>query len=131
MSWFHKRFAKLFRNHEYAVADENRVSVRPDQSDGTDLADLIEKPKAIRPFEKSDLPQRLLDSSNLLKRSSRNVEPDFLALGRDLQSIFSDVTDLNQQTINAIQIYGGDSENSHVDRVVDLAHHLEGPSKRK
>jgi len=98
------RFKKIIRVPlEFVNRYRMRVIRRPDRSDS-----------------KNEMPNRLSNFSDSLKSVSDNAEPDFMTIGKNLQSIYSDTKALSQQAINTVRRFGERSDESVLASVEQL-----------
>lgn len=70
------------------------------------------------------LPERLRGIAGSLEAVSRQVEPDFLQLGKELQEVYSDASVLAQRTMDAVQLIGGEGGAGvlkKIDRIIHRA----------
>lgn len=69
---------------------------------------------------KKEIPNRLAEFSDSLKSVSDSAEPDFMKIGNNLQSIYSDTKTLTQQAVNTVRRFGEKSDESFLASVEQL-----------
>jgi len=118
LHWLRKRHQKPDQIDANGCKTDNQSF---DSTEGDAKTLFTKKWKTASPAMRSELADLLVDCADTLKVSCKKVEPSFLTLGRDLQSIHSAAIDLTQRTITATQSYSGNSEDRILDKVVALA----------
>lgn len=73
-----------------------------------------------QPHAASEIPSRLTAFSESLKATSRSVEPEFMTIGRSLQSVYADTKALTQQAVDTVNRFGGKDEESELGRIERL-----------
>jgi methyl-accepting chemotaxis protein len=109
-------FRQRFFSQKEIIADPADIGIFDHAAeDDPPVSEVIPKTEAMK------ISARILGLASDLKACVEASEPEFLQLGNELQTLYSEATALTQKTMDAVGDYGESSENHMLSDVVNLA----------